>query len=103
MGAGGQPPITDEDRGRFVVLTIGLHVEATDVPALQAAVAALDGPPSDAVDEQLRSIPADLIGRLFGHHFQPTQLLEQLPGVTVHGGWTTTDVDRDGPPKPLSI
>ena len=90
----------EEDRSRFVLLTIGLHVEATDVSALQAAVAALDGPPADALDEQLRSIPADLIGRLFGQGFRPTQLLEQLPGVIVHSGWSTTDVDHDGPPQP---
>ena len=36
-GDGDQPPITDEDRGRFVVVTIGLHVEATAVSALHAA------------------------------------------------------------------
>lgn len=94
-GDGDQPPITDEDRGRFVVVTIGLHVEATAVSALHAAVAALDGPPADALDEQLRNIPADIIGRLFGHAFRPTQLF----GVIVHSGWSTSEVDRDGPPN----
>lgn len=94
-----QAPITDEDRSRFVVLTIGLDVEATDVPALQAAVAALDGPPEDAIGGELLSIPAELIGRLFGQAFRPTQLLEQLPGVIVHSGWSATDIDRDWPPQ----
>lgn len=68
--------------------------------ALQAAVAALDGPLEDALGEQLTSGPADLIGRLFGHVFRPAQLLERLPGVIVHSGWSATDVDRDGPPQP---
>jgi len=101
MDAGGQASIIDEDPSRFVTLTIGLHLEVTDVSALQAAIDAIDGPPADALTKQLRSLPADLIGRLFGHAFRPTQLLEQLPGVIVDGGWSATDVDRDGPPQPL--
>lgn len=99
MDAGGQTPITDEDRSRFVSLTIGLHLEVTDVFALQAAIDAIEAPPADALTGHLRSIPANLIGRLCNHAFRPTQLLEQLPGVIVHSGWSTTDVDRDGPPQ----
>jgi hypothetical protein len=54
------------------------------------------------LDEQLRGIPAALIGRLFCYSFRRMHLHEQL-GVIVHSGWSSTDIDRDAtrqPPRP---
>ena len=71
-GSGGE-----RSGSRFVEVACLVRMEVTDVPALQAAVQRLDGPPADALYEQLREVPAVLVGRLV----EASLLVAGLPGL----------------------
>lgn len=99
---GSDPPgdPSDDDRSRFVSLTLGLHVEVTDLPAVLAALTALDGPPEDELVERLRNIPANAVGQLFGQLVRPWDLVRDIPGVRLRSSWSSAGSDPDGGPVP---
>ncbi len=67
--------------GLFVEVRVTHRLEVTDREALRSAVEALDGPPRDDLEQRLRQVPANLVGRLF----QGPLPLPDLPGVVPRG------------------
>jgi len=82
----GEAADAGDSRSPYVILTVEQRVEVTDLAALQSAVWALDGPPNDDVDQTMRGIPANVVGRLA----RPMRLLHDLPGVAGRGSSIST-------------